>query len=46
MKTIQQIKKKIQAMQIGKAHSSRRGDDPGYRAYIKAEKVLKWVLED
>lgn len=45
MRTEEEIKEKIAAMQRGKGNAKYNGDDAGYRAWLKAEKVLKWVLE-
>ena len=46
MKTVEQIKRKITSMQVGKCTAKRAGDDAGYRAYFKCERWLRWVIED
>ena len=46
MKTEEEIKLKIIAMQTGKSFAKARNDDSSYKAWTKAERWLKWVVEE
>ncbi len=44
MKTREEIQIKLHSIQSGKSMAKINDDDEGYRAWCKAEKLLKWVL--
>ena len=46
MKTEEEIKKRIQRCQSNQWAQRKKDDDAGIRAWAKAEKILRWVLED
>lgn len=46
MKTEEEIKKQIQKIQSSRSVAKSKDDDAGVRAWSKAEKWLKWVLDE
>ena len=46
MRSVEEIKKKIQMIQSNKYLAYKRDDDEAYKKYLKCEKLLKWVIND
>jgi len=46
MKSVEEIKGKLQQAQTRKWKAKKECEDINYRIWCKAEKLLKWILDD